>query len=140
MDTRNTAITDTIFRGYDYDHRQAEMFGAFRAAITLTLLPSSIKPSWELRDNINRFQDGTSNQYLFAEKHIPSDRLGKCFNSSGCTGDPTYGNAEQWGWFDCGVQIVRSDPDTPTDSGQKYLHIFFIFWESSGVRNSSFPV
>ncbi|MDR0704819.1 MAG: DUF1559 domain-containing protein [Planctomycetaceae bacterium] len=118
--TRNTSKNDNIWRLYDREDRQALMFGAFRAALTLSPLTGTTTPKWELRDSINRFEDGTSNQYLFAEKHIPSDRLGKCFNCS------DNGGATQWGWFDCGVQIVRT-PNALTDPGganQNHLLLF----------------
>jgi hypothetical protein len=107
--TRNTSRDDSIHRKYD-DGRdastfQASMFGALRGSI------DSIPPNWTVRDQISRFTDGTSNQYIFAEKHIPSGRLGKCLNAEGT------GGAAEWGWWDCGVQITRSDPDTLVDSG-----------------------
>jgi hypothetical protein len=83
---------------------QVLMFGALRGSI------DTPPANWTVRDQISRFADGTSNQYIFAEKHIPSDRLGKCFNAEG------GGDAVRWGWWDCGVQITRSE-DTPLDSG-----------------------
>ena len=33
---------------------------------------------WTPRDTFSRMSDGTSNQLIFGEKHIPSNRLGKC--------------------------------------------------------------
>jgi hypothetical protein len=106
--TRNTSKNDTILRQYD-DGRdssgvQALMFGALRGSIDTA--PSK----WSVRDQMSRFEDGTSNQYLFAEKHIPTDRLGKCFNPG------SSGGAAGRGWWDCGVQITRSHPDTPVDT------------------------
>jgi competence protein ComGC len=106
--TRNTSRNDTILRKYDDgrdDTFQAPMFGALRGTKGSTPLPK-----WELRDDLSRFQDGTSNQYIFAEKHIPADKLGKCFDAD------NTGSAAAWGWWDCGVQITRSHPDTPVDS------------------------
>jgi hypothetical protein len=118
---RNTSVNDNIWRLYDRDNRQNLMFGAFRLASNVdATLTAGVTPKWILRDNINRFADGMSNQFLFAEKHIPTARLKKCFTS---TAD---GSAGQWGWFDCGVQIAR-DPNTPHDPGgskQNHLLLF----------------
>jgi hypothetical protein len=132
---RNTWKTDQCFRTYDSEGFQINMYGAFRAAITVTPLPTSVKPNWELRDNISRFQDGTSHQYLFAEKHIPSDKLGKCYNTQS-DGGPT-----QEGWYDCGVQITRSAPDTPynTPDGWKQNHLL-LFNPACTVNSDVFVI
>jgi len=39
---------------------------------------SSGKDSWQPRDSMSWWSDGTSNQFLTGEKHIPSNRLEKC--------------------------------------------------------------
>jgi len=59
--------------------------GPFRAslipAVTFVALdiPSAKSArNWQVRDNLARWSDGTSNQIIFGEKHIPTDRLGRC--------------------------------------------------------------
>jgi prepilin-type N-terminal cleavage/methylation domain-containing protein len=102
-------------RVYDHEEGQMSLFGAFRAAINLTplrIVDGRVQtPKWVPRDDFSRLVDGTSNQFLFAEKHIPADKLGKCSLVSN-SGDPgASGNL--WNIWDCGVHIVRSDPDVP---------------------------
>ncbi|MBQ1338071.1 MAG: DUF1559 domain-containing protein [Thermoguttaceae bacterium] len=54
--------------------------GAFRGAA----LPSGENryAAWRPRDTFARFKDGTSNQIIIGEKHIPIDGLGRCNNAS----------------------------------------------------------
>lgn len=53
--------------------------GPFRVAI---ITNRAVWPegwnNWTCRDQIARLSDGTSNQFLFGEKHIPPSKLGKC--------------------------------------------------------------
>lgn len=53
--------------------------------------------AWMPRDTFSWLQDGTSNQVLIGEKHIPLDRLGLCDTADGST----YG--------DCGYQSVAQN-------------------------------
>ncbi|MDR2114910.1 MAG: DUF1559 domain-containing protein [Planctomycetaceae bacterium] len=48
-------------------------FGPFRLAIRLV---NNDNNSWEPRDSLARWEDGTSNQLIAGEKHIPPNRLG----------------------------------------------------------------
>ncbi|MDR1268027.1 MAG: DUF1559 domain-containing protein [Planctomycetaceae bacterium] len=91
--------------------RQYGNCGGLRAALNLKPLKYGEVPQWTVRETLSYYKDGTSNQYIFAEKHIPSDRLGKCFNSS--TNEATQ---SQWGWWDCGVHMSRVD-EVPNNSG-----------------------
>jgi prepilin-type N-terminal cleavage/methylation domain-containing protein len=99
--TRVTARSDMLRRFYDHESKMPLDFSAFRMAVPTTPLVEGKTPKWTLRDNISRFADGTSNQVLFAEKHIPSERFGKCFH---CV-KTEYQSADSWGWWDCGVQV-----------------------------------
>jgi hypothetical protein len=49
--------------------------GPFRAA---RLSDAHNANTWTTADTMARFQDGTSNQLCFGEKHIPQDRVGRC--------------------------------------------------------------
>ena len=51
--------------------------GPFRSAQTLNNEPW-LTDAWKPRDTFAWFQDGTSNQFLVGDKHIPSSRIGKC--------------------------------------------------------------
>ena len=55
--------------------------GAFREAILDSMLDGGVVGdgnSWKPRDTFSRWSDGTSNQLVFGEKHIPTGMLGKC--------------------------------------------------------------
>jgi prepilin-type N-terminal cleavage/methylation domain-containing protein len=45
------------------------------------------KRTWIPRDSFSRLSDGTSNQIIVGEKHIPSNRLGQCGRNTTITGD-----------------------------------------------------
>lgn len=57
--------------------------GAFRTSITPA---NDDARNWECRDSFSWIQDGTSNQLLFGEKHIPATHFGKCDeNTADCS-------------------------------------------------------
>jgi hypothetical protein len=108
--------TPELRRNYVFDdnttnNEYRSQFGPFTAALKSSL---STPTKWSPRNDMSRFQDGTSNQYLFAEKHIPLDRLNVCREF---TATATVAGAGEYGWWDCGVQVLRSAPDTPQDGG-----------------------
>ena len=59
--------------------------------------------SWSCRDTFAWWTDGTSNQIIFAEKHIPLAALGKCEGNSSTS---LLGRAYSW---DCGILYPASD-------------------------------
>ena len=59
--------------------------------------------SWKPRDTFAWWQDGTSNQILLGEKHIPTTRLGICGTPMGDS-PPTSANSG-----DCGAQYQGSE-------------------------------
>ena len=71
--------------------------------------------AWSCRDDLSWLQDGTSNQILIGEKHIPMGRLGLCGNQDGTGavpqnyGDCSYLTSAQW----------RTAP-----SGRSFCHAF----------------
>lgn len=112
--TRNTSKTtnaERMMRQYNKDTYLGINFSAFR----VSLRTSTNNNTWSPRDTLARLEDGTSNQYLFAEKHIPVDRLGIC--KYGIVSGTTRGAAQEPGIWDCGVQVGRSE-DVPLDSSQ----------------------
>ncbi|MDR2168804.1 MAG: DUF1559 domain-containing protein, partial [Planctomycetaceae bacterium] len=113
--TTESRATDTreFAREYYWGGNQIERSrSAFRISIT-GANPSTYTGSWSPRDTIHRFVDGASNQYIFVEKHIPIDKLNKC--REGLATDVAEGKGAEPGYWDCGVQIVRSNPDSPID-------------------------
>jgi prepilin-type processing-associated H-X9-DG protein len=62
------------------------------------------RKAWIPRDTMAWLQDGTSNQILLGEKHIPSDRLNRC-NDAGSQDGSTFS--------DCGYQSVAQNRGTP---------------------------
>ncbi|MDR1925413.1 MAG: DUF1559 domain-containing protein [Planctomycetaceae bacterium] len=109
--TRNTA-RDELMRTYYKAANVDAIYGPFRTAKGLGHNPD-IK--WVPRDKFSRFIDGASNQYIFVEKHIPTARLKVC--REGISTDVVEGKAAEPGWWDCGVQMSRSQNDTPVDTG-----------------------
>ena len=68
---RNTDPNDSRSIGY---HR-----GPFRIANMGTDAAGNMNPAgWSIRDTFSWWKDGTSNQLLVGEKHIPPGRLGRC--------------------------------------------------------------
>ncbi|MDR3197096.1 MAG: DUF1559 domain-containing protein [Planctomycetaceae bacterium] len=55
--------------------------GPFRAAF----LVSDDPKAWLPRDTFAWIQDGTSNQLLFGERHVPTERIGQCHGTSNAT-------------------------------------------------------
>jgi hypothetical protein len=76
--------------------RVSNNYGPFRIAVrardssTTVALTDDMVSAWECRDTMARWQDGTSNQLLFGEKHIPPSRLDKCAKSYIASGDCSY--------------------------------------------------
>ncbi len=114
--TRNTVKSDNLMRRYN--SMDSQNFGAFRSS----LRTGSDNNTWQPRDSFSRFVDGTSNQYLFAEKHIPADRLGVC--QQGLASGVAKGSAGEPGYWDCGVLVGRSAPDTPNDGDNVNLIMY----------------
>ena len=52
--------------------------GPFRGAIQGSSAEPWATDDWTCRDTMSWWQDGTSNQFLTGEKHIPKNRLGQC--------------------------------------------------------------
>ncbi len=111
--------------------------GPFRSALipnpvftgtssTTDVLSADSGKNWRVRDEISRWQDGTSNQLLFGEKHIPVNRLGKCTdgteateilrNSGDCSYLATGGTFTSGGhWFGSSraVYFISDDVEYP---------------------------
>ena len=68
-----------------------------RGPFRLALIENDLPRNWKPRDAMSWWQDGTSNQFIFAEKHIPAAALEKCQS----TGGPS-GTASNYYW-DCGI-------------------------------------
>jgi hypothetical protein len=64
---------------WNFYNDNEKYFGPFRVAICSV---SGTRLSWEPRDTFARINDGLSNQFFIGEKHIPTNRLGKCPNDT----------------------------------------------------------
>lgn len=84
------------------------------------------KRAWCPRDTFAWLQDGTSNQILIGEKHVPQSVLGKC-DPNGTTGGNTY--------TDCGIQSVAQNRGTP--AGRAFCFSFSV--NESSITNP-FPL
>jgi hypothetical protein len=76
--------TDLYYKYFGQEGAQYHV-GPFRVAkVTLDKADTASNcqvMSWEIRDSLAYWADGTSNQLCITEKHIPSDYLGKCVNT-----------------------------------------------------------
>jgi prepilin-type N-terminal cleavage/methylation domain-containing protein len=101
--------------------------GPFRCAILADPLPSPDRQlvTWTCRDTFARLQDGTSNQVIFGEKHIPKSQIGVCLFAAeddtikdSTSGDCSYlAGAQDYGGRSYQRQISRGatgedDPNT----------------------------
>jgi len=82
--------------------------------------------SWMPRDTMSRWQDGTSNQILVGEKHVPLSMLGKC-DSEGSTdlGQRRHGECAYFvtgDWSGCGGS--RAIISTSWPGGNNYVDTF----------------
>jgi type II secretory pathway pseudopilin PulG len=88
-ETSYSATTTAKGAWFDHNHTgfmkngNADIhIGPFRVAITDTNLKS-----WTPRDTMSWWQDGSSNQFIIGEKHIPLSVIGKCTGSTSTHGD-----------------------------------------------------
>ncbi|MDR1383010.1 MAG: DUF1559 domain-containing protein [Planctomycetaceae bacterium] len=83
--------------------------GPIRAPVTKD---ASRRQNWECRDDISRWSDGTSNQFVIGEKHIPSARLGQCLPQGTAewennSGDCTYLSSGGWRTAPMGRTVLQ---------------------------------
>jgi len=81
------------YNGYDNSRKGAyltNMVGPIRSSLQNS-------EGWQARDTMAWWQDGTSNQFVFGEKHVPAAHLGLCNGSRDVTiGDCSYLAATGW--------------------------------------------
>ncbi|MDR1270487.1 MAG: DUF1559 domain-containing protein [Planctomycetaceae bacterium] len=79
---------------------------------------------WQPRDDMSWFFDGTSNQFVIGEKHIPINRLGNCGNEkpnrSDCnfiaiSGVTRQSVARGWARDNDAIALARGPQDYPAD-------------------------
>jgi prepilin-type N-terminal cleavage/methylation domain-containing protein len=88
----------------------------FRGPWVLPNIEGSDRNKWTPANSFASWLDGTSNQIIIGEKHIPSNALGECSIGSGTTdrvfiADCSYMNTDQklWGAMQ---RVVKRYPDT----------------------------
>ena len=75
-------------------------FGPFRQAnLTVQSNGDTNGNTWEPQDDFARMADGTSNQIVFGEKHIPLGMVGQCRNDAD-------GSTNVNGWGDCSYLTI----------------------------------
>lgn len=78
---------------YTSANRQDRQYGPFRAAKRGS---ANVIQNWSPMDTISWWSDGTSNQLLFGEKHVPANNIGICENSDRSWDCPyTYSDGDQ---------------------------------------------
>ncbi|MGL4944408.1 MAG: DUF1559 domain-containing protein [Thermoguttaceae bacterium] len=82
LDTSLTAPAGwfTCVHQYENNNAVANQVGPIRMAATAVPNPISVNGwnDWRPRDTFSWLADGTSNQFMLGEKHIPLGRLGQC--------------------------------------------------------------
>ena len=78
---------------YASGNNHGRQFGPFRYCKRSGGTGGEFADKWLPRDNISWWSDGTSNQFIFGEKHIPNGGVGVCDNSDR-SWDCTYSHAE----------------------------------------------
>jgi len=68
---------DTAWWSFTADDSTERHSGPFRGAIANSAEPW-INDNWSGRDTMAWWSDGTSNQLIIGDKHIPANRLGNC--------------------------------------------------------------
>ena len=100
VDNSSTGNVWDIFNPRNADH-VARMIGPFRLAQLQTTSgtgANSPENFWMPRDSFAYFADGTSNQIIIGEKHIPTGALGNCSRSG--TNNPDNGDDGRY-YHDC---------------------------------------
>jgi len=100
VDNGSTGTALWIYGSWQDSRRIATQAGPIRAAI-LGTGPNWIDNSkgWKPRDTFARMTDGTSNQFVFGEKHIPLGLLGTCNPALDVNGS----TSRDAGISDCGI-------------------------------------
>ena len=88
----DAAAAYDYFDGMNPGHHVEPYFGPLRAA---SFMRSGDCNSWKPRDTMTWWADGSSNQIVLGEKHIPTNRLGQC-------GEGDHGN-------DCSFLAVKDN-------------------------------
>ena len=91
--------------------------------------------AWAPRDTFAWLQDGTSNQVLIGEKHIPATQLGFCgIHSSGeATADKNY--------TDCGMQVLGNTDQGSFSIGRSFCNRFYsVMGDTTGGGITQFPI
>jgi prepilin-type N-terminal cleavage/methylation domain-containing protein len=78
--------------------------------------------TWMSQDSFSRLEDGTSNQILFGEKHIPPGKVGVCQYDTDA--------ATAVGWGDCSFLTVG---ETRSTGAARLVRHRFAFWNANVV-------
>ncbi|MDR2440245.1 MAG: DUF1559 domain-containing protein [Planctomycetaceae bacterium] len=92
--------------------------------------------SFTLRDSFASWTDGTSNQLVLGEKHIPVNRLGMSKNGTVVSvrdniGDCTYIVGARWGLAGCARNILSQSPKLASSGDTEY--------EANGIQPINGP-
>jgi prepilin-type N-terminal cleavage/methylation domain-containing protein len=60
--------------------KDSDLLNAIRPAVPT--IESGAVTSWEPRDTMSRWSDGTTNTIIIGERHVPASRMGECENPS----------------------------------------------------------
>lgn len=98
--------------------------------------PTSAK-SFTPRDTFASWTDGTSNQLVLGEKHVPANRMGISKNGTSATvrddiGDDTYVVGARWGLAGCARNILSQSPKLASPGDIEY--------EAAGMQPVNGPV
>ena len=107
-------------------HNQGRQFGPFRYCKR----SGGVIANWLPRDNFSWWSDGTSNQLIFGEKHIPMGNLGICENSQrswDCTYTHASGDERSARTFNIGRPIhpasAEGSPEPMTRNANDFVDV-----------------
>ncbi|MDR1477936.1 MAG: DUF1559 domain-containing protein [Planctomycetaceae bacterium] len=81
-----SATTCTVYHdpAYLFGKKDGDLLNAIRPAVPT--IESGSVTSWEPRDSMARWTDGTTNTIIIGERHVPASRMGECENSTAANG------------------------------------------------------
>jgi hypothetical protein len=91
--------------------------GPFRSAVVERAAPLDFDSNtWSPRDTFAYWLDGTSNQLVLGEKHIPNGYVGKCTSQPDASAPPDAASGEIWNYLGHGDCSCLNTAETRTPS------------------------
>jgi len=134
--------TATVFQwwGNMQDDQASNHFGPFRHPVVRRTPQVIVQGGgdyqlheWKPRDSISWWSDGTSNQMVFVEKHIPSDFLNECLRVTSEASDPN--KRGRFSLIDCSY---LGSGGTTGQGGESDERPFYSVYNSTSNGNANY--